>query len=112
MSGERSAIEKSMEEILIDLMIEKVIFARVQASLTGGLQASPSTRRRSGLSRTATEKIRKHRDDLANAKEISLLLPDYIPPLASVVSHDSFPWDFKYTLIAAYLPKWIRTVKP
>jgi hypothetical protein len=43
MSGERSAIEKSVEEILIDLMAEKVMSAGVQASSMGGLQASPST---------------------------------------------------------------------
>jgi hypothetical protein len=50
MSGERSAVEKSVEEILIDLMAEKVMSAGVQASSTGGLQASPSTGRRSGPS--------------------------------------------------------------
>jgi hypothetical protein len=43
MSGERSAVEKSVEEILVDLMTEKVMSVGIQASSTGGLQASPST---------------------------------------------------------------------
>jgi hypothetical protein len=76
MSGERSAVEKSVEEILVDLMTERVMSVGIQASSTGGLQASPSTGRRS--SRTMTEKRRKHRDDLANVKQIPSVLPDYI----------------------------------
>jgi hypothetical protein len=47
MSGDLSAVEKSVEEILIDLMAEKVMSAGIQASSMGGLQASPSTGRRS-----------------------------------------------------------------
>jgi hypothetical protein len=43
MSGECSAVEKSMEEILIYLMVEKVMSVGVQASLKAGLQASPLT---------------------------------------------------------------------
>jgi hypothetical protein len=68
MSGERSAVEKSVEEILIDLMDEKVMSAGIQASSMGGLQASPSTGHRFGPSQTTTEKRSKHCDDLANAK--------------------------------------------
>jgi hypothetical protein len=109
---ELSTVEKSVEEILIDLMAEKVMSAGVQASSTRGLQASPSTARRSGPSRTATEKRSKHHDDLANAKLIPSVLPDYIPPLAGTVSRDSIPRDFDYTLITAYLPKGIHTVGP
>jgi hypothetical protein len=45
MSGELSAVEKSMEDILIELMAEKVMSIGVQASSTRGLQASPSTAR-------------------------------------------------------------------
>jgi hypothetical protein len=56
MSGERSAVEKSVEEILIDLMVEKVMSAGAQASSTRGLQAYPLAAHRYGLSRTATEK--------------------------------------------------------
>jgi hypothetical protein len=37
-------------------------------------------------------------------------LPDYIPPLAGVVSCDSIPCDFEYTLITAYLLNGIRAV--
>jgi hypothetical protein len=59
-----------------------------------------------------TEKRSKHRDDLVNAKLIPSVLPDYIPPLAGVVSHDNVPRDFEYTLITAYLPKGIRAVGP
>jgi hypothetical protein len=66
MSGEHSALEKSVEEILVELMAEKVMLVGIQASLTGGLQASPSNGCRS--SRTAIEKRSKHRDDLDNTK--------------------------------------------
>jgi hypothetical protein len=110
MSSEHSALKKSVEEILIDLMAEKAMYVGIQASSMGGLQESPSTSRRS--SQTATEKHSKHRNDLANAKQISSVLLDYIPPLAGVVSHDSVPRDFEYTLIIAYLPKGIRAVRP
>jgi hypothetical protein len=48
---------------------------------------------------------------LANAKLILTILPDYIPPLAGVVSRDSVPRDFDYTLVTAYLPKGIRAVR-
>jgi hypothetical protein len=48
MSSKHSAINKSVEEILLDLMIDKVMFVGIQASSTGGLQASPSTRRHFG----------------------------------------------------------------
>jgi hypothetical protein len=55
MSKELSAVEESVKEVLIDLMTERVIFERVmsvgvQASLTRGVQASPSTSRGSGPS--------------------------------------------------------------
>jgi hypothetical protein len=40
MSDDLSAVEKSVEEILIDLMDEKVMSAGAQALLTRGLQAS------------------------------------------------------------------------
>jgi hypothetical protein len=50
MSNDLSAIEKSMDDIMIYLMYDKVMFARVQASSMGGLQASPSNARRSSRS--------------------------------------------------------------
>jgi hypothetical protein len=109
MSGEPSALEKSVEEILVELMAERVMSVGIQASSTGGLQASPSTGRRSSH---ATEKRSKHRDDLANAKQIPSVLPDYIPPLAGMVNRDSIPRDFEYMLITAYIPKGIRVVGP
>jgi hypothetical protein len=86
--------------------------ASIQASSTRGVQASLSTARGSRPSRAATEKQTKHRDDLANVKLIPSILPDYIPPLVGVVSRDSVPRDFDYTVIIAYLPKGIRTVIP
>jgi hypothetical protein len=45
MSGERSVVERSVEEILIDLMAQKVMSVGIHESLMGGLQASHSTRR-------------------------------------------------------------------
>jgi hypothetical protein len=57
MSGKCSTIEKSVEEILIDIMPEKFIFVGIQASSMGRLQASLSTGCRS-MSRTTTEKRR------------------------------------------------------
>lgn len=59
-----------------------------------------------------TEKISKHRDDLANANLILSIFPVCILPLAGTVSRDSVPRDFEYTLITAYLPKGIRAVGP
>jgi hypothetical protein len=56
------------------------------------------------------EKRTKHRDDLTNVKLIRSIFPDYIPPLVDAVSRDSMPRDFKYSMITAYLPKWIRAV--
>jgi hypothetical protein len=112
MSKELSTVEESMKEILIDLMTEKVMSVGVQASSTRGVQASPSTTRGSRPSRAVTEKRTKHRYDLANAKLLPSILPEYIPPLAGVVSHDSVPRDFDYTIITMYLSKGIHTVRP
>jgi hypothetical protein len=92
-------------------MAEKVMFVGAQASSMRGVQASPSTSHGSGPSRPATEKRTKHRDDLANLKLIPTILPDYIPPLAGEVSHDSVPRDFDYTMVTAYLSKGIRAVR-
>jgi hypothetical protein len=111
MLSERSAVEKSMEEIRIDLLAEKFISSVVQASSMQGLQESPSTGRRSRPSKTMKEKRSKHHEDLANAKLISSVLLNYIPPLAGTVSHKSISCDFKYMLITAYLPKGIHVVE-
>jgi hypothetical protein len=85
MSDEFSAAERVVEEIPIDLMIERVMSMSigVQESLTRGLQTSSSTARRSGPSRPSVEKRTKHKEDLENAKLIPSILPDYIPPLAA-----------------------------
>ena len=112
MSEELSAVEKVIEEFLIDLMDDKVMFFGAQASSTRGVQASPSTARGFGPSRAATKKRTKHRDDLENVKLIPTILTDYIPPLAGVVSRDSVPRYFDYTVVTAYLPKGIRAVRP
>jgi hypothetical protein len=88
------------------------MFARAKTSSTRGVKASPSTAHQSGPSQTMTEKQTKHGDDLANAKLIPSILPDYIPSLASAVSHDNILRDFDYTLITAYLLKGIHTEGP
>jgi hypothetical protein len=86
------------------------MFVVVQASSTRKAQASPSTARGSEPSRPTTEKRTKHRDDLANARLIPSILPDYVAPLVGTVSHDSVPRYFEYTMVTAYLPKGIRVV--
>jgi hypothetical protein len=50
MSGDFSTVEKSVEDILIDLMAKKVMSAGAQDSSTRGVQASPSNACRSGPS--------------------------------------------------------------
>jgi hypothetical protein len=110
MSGEQTELEKSVEEVLKKFMADRAMSEGVQASSTRGLQASPSTARRSSRANPVTEKRSKHHDDLANAKQIPSILPDYIPPLAGVVNRDNIPWDYEYTLITAYIPKGIRVV--
>jgi hypothetical protein len=57
-----------------------------------------------------TEKRRKHRSDLANAKQITSILLEYIPPLASVVKCDSIPRDFEYSMFTVYIPKGIHII--
>jgi hypothetical protein len=47
MLGEASELEKFVEEILVELMAERVMSIGIQASLPGKLQASPSTGHRS-----------------------------------------------------------------
>jgi hypothetical protein len=44
-------------------------------------------------------------------KLIPSIFPDYIPPLAGMVNHDSVPRDFEYTMVTAYLPKGIHVVR-
>jgi hypothetical protein len=115
MSEELSTLEESTKEVLVDLRTEKVMSERrmsagVQASSTGGVQASPSTARRVGTSRTMMKKRTKHRDDLVNSKLILIILPTYIPPLSSTVNNDSMPRDFEYALVTTYLPKGVRAV--
>jgi hypothetical protein len=115
MSEELSTAEKAAEEVLIDLMTERVMSERglstgVQASSMRGLPASPSTAR-AGPSRPADEKRTKHRDDLANAKLIPSILPAYLPPLSDTINRDSVPREFEYTLVTAYLSKRIRIVR-
>jgi hypothetical protein len=113
MSDELSTIEKVVEEVLIDLMTERVMSMStgVQASLTRGLSASPSTTHGARPSRPSDEKRTKHKDDLANAKLILTILPTYIPPLSGIVNRDSVPKYFEYTLVTTYLPKGIHAVR-
>jgi hypothetical protein len=57
-----------------------------------------------------TEHRSKHRSDLANAKQIPSIIPEYILPLDGMVNHENIPQDYEYTLITAYIPKGIRVV--
>jgi hypothetical protein len=91
MLDELSTVEKTLEEILIDLIAERVMSTGVQASLTRGVKASLLSARGSRPSRVADVKRTKHQDDLANAKLIPSILPDYIPPPANVVNNDRVP---------------------
>jgi hypothetical protein len=68
MLGECTELEKSIKEVLKNFMADKSMSEGLQASSTMGLQASPSTRRRSGHTNQATKQRSKHRDDLANVK--------------------------------------------
>jgi len=91
-------------------MVDKAMSEGVQASLTRGLQDSPSTERCSSRVNPTTKKQIKHHGDMENVKQISSILPDYIPPLVGMVNHDIIPWDFKYTLITTYILKGIHVV--
>jgi hypothetical protein len=43
MSSKRSVVQKSVEEILVDLMTERFMSEGIQASSTSRLQETPST---------------------------------------------------------------------
>jgi hypothetical protein len=106
MSDELSVVEKIVEEVLIDLMVERVMSERrmstgVKESSTGGFQASPSTTRDAGPSRTMNETRTKNIDDIANDKLILRIFPVYIPPLSGKINQNSVPREFEYTLITA-----------
>jgi hypothetical protein len=92
-------------------MAEKVMSVGIQASSTRGVQASLSTTHGSRPSRLTTEKRTKHQDDLENVNLIPTILPDYIPPLAGMVSCDSVPKDFDYTMVIVCLSKGIHVVR-
>jgi hypothetical protein len=113
MSDEFNIAERVVEEVLIDLMTERVMSMStcVQASSRRGLQASPLTTCGSGPSRPSVEKRTKNKDDLENAKLVPSIFPDYILPLAGAVNRDSVTRDFEYTMVTMYLPKGIRAVR-
>jgi hypothetical protein len=116
MSEELSVLEESVKEVLTDLRTDKIMPERrmstgVQASSTGGVQASPSTTHRSGTSRIATETRMKHRDNIVNAKLIPSILPAYLPTLSGAINRDSVPRDVDYSLVMVYLQKEIRAVQ-
>jgi hypothetical protein len=116
MSDELNVVEKVVEEVLIDLMDERVMSERrmsagVKASSTGGFQASPSTTRGAGPSRTTNETRTKNIDNIANAKLIPRIMSVYIPPLSGKINRESVPRDFEYTLITVYLLKGVCIVR-
>jgi hypothetical protein len=88
MSNELSVAEKAVEEVLINLMNERVMSMStgVKTSSTRGLTTSLSTSHRAEPSWPSDEKRTKHRDDLMNAKLIPTILLAYIPPLSGVVN--------------------------
>jgi len=113
MSDDFGTAEKVVEEVLIDLMIERVMLERglstgVQESSTR-FQTSPSTAL-AVPSQPTDERQTKHRDDIANANLIPCILPTYLPPLSDAINRDSVPRDFKYTLITTYLRKGVCIV--
>jgi hypothetical protein len=89
MSSDLSTVEKSIEEILIDLMAEKVMSIGVQASSTGRIASIPLDWTSIWAIPNCDREEKQAHDDLANAKQIPSVLPNYIPPLAGTVSHDS-----------------------
>jgi hypothetical protein len=105
--------EKVFDEVLIDLMTKRVMSMStgIQDSSMIMVQSSPLTSHGARPSRPSAEKRTKHKDDLTNAKLIPTILADYILPLAGVVNHDSFPREFKYTMVTTYLPKGIHIVQ-
>ena len=116
MSDEFNVVEKVIEEVLIDLMAKRVMSERrmstgMQASSTGGVQASPSTAHGAGTSKTMAETRTKHRENIANSKLIMRILPSYLPPLSGTINHVTVPRDFKYILIIVYLPEGVHVVR-
>jgi hypothetical protein len=111
MSEELSATEKAIEEVLIDLMTERVMLMSegIQDSSTRDGKESLSTTQ-ARASQPVNGKRTKNRDDLMNAKLILNILPTYIPHLSSAINHDSVPKEFEYALVTAYLPKGIHAV--
>jgi hypothetical protein len=90
-------------------MSERGVSPGVQASSTRGLTTSLSTAQ-ARPSRQTDDKHTKHRDNIVNAKLIPSTLPSYLPPLSDAINKDSFPRDFDYALVMAYLSKGIHAV--
>jgi hypothetical protein len=113
MSNKLSAIHKFVEQVLINLVTERVMSMStgVQESSTRGLPTSSSIARRARPSRPLDEKRTKHKDDLENAKLIPTILLIYIPSMRSTLNRDSLPRYFEYTLLMVYLPKGIHAVQ-
>jgi hypothetical protein len=111
MISEPSELEKVVEEVLNKIMADRSISKGVQASSTRGLQASPSTRHRSGRVNRVTEQRSKHCGYLATAKKIPSILPKYIQHLVGGVNRDNIPRDYEYTMFTPYILKGIRVVK-
>jgi hypothetical protein len=115
MSNKLNIVEKVVEEVLIDLMTERVMSEQgvstgVHASSSGALPASPSTGR-GGPSRPPSERRSKLGNDFATMNMIPSILPKYILPLSGTVKRDTVPRDFEYALVTAYLLKGVRAVR-
>jgi hypothetical protein len=114
MSDALSAAEKIVEEVLIELMTERVtsesgMSTGVQESSSGALPASPSTAQ-VGPSRPPSERRSKLRNDFATVKMIPSILPKYIPPLSGTMNRDTIPREFDYAVVIAYLLKGVHAV--
>jgi hypothetical protein len=110
MLGEPTELENSIEEVLKKFMVDIAMSEGLQASLTRGLQASPSTGHCSGCVNPTTEQRSNQRGDMVNVKQIPSILLDYIPLLAGMVNRDRIPHDYEYILITAYILKGICIV--
>jgi hypothetical protein len=114
MSNKLSAAKKIVEEVLIDLMNERImsecrISIGVQASSSGAMSASPSTAQ-ARPSRPPLERRSKLENNFATMKMIPSIFPKYIPPLIRPVNRDSIPRDFDYAVVTTYLPKRVHAV--
>ena len=111
MSGEPTELEKFVKEVLKKLMGDRSLSEGVQALSTRGLEACPSTWHHFGRVNLGTEQQSKHPSDLANAKKIPSILPEYNPPLVGTARCNNIPRNYEYTQFTVYILKGIHVVE-